>query len=167
MSHAPMLPLFKPAALALLVGLAAGPVFAFNPPPDLRSGSSSSSTSPVAPSTHGLVQAYRDDLRDPAFPMFLGLDEGQIIADFLELRAEIHQVVPAKAPVMGLAAIGKRAIFNDNLDEAPASQIILAHHRHFTVLQAIPHMEGATHISHAPDGTPTFYAETKDPRPFK
>ena len=129
-------PLFAKWIRQLLPGLLFStlPILA-TPPSSSSARPSAARPSPVPdPDTTSLEAAYRADLADMDHPMFLGLDEAQILCDHLEMGVEIYRVDGNGPASVHGPAITNCAILNADALEDDNQYILLFHQRHFSVL---------------------------------
>lgn len=112
-----------------------------------------------------LEAAYRDDLANTHYPMYLDVAEGMILAGLLKVGAEIYQVAPGRAGAgTGATQIVHRATFNEEaLDDASALRL-LCHGRHYRVLEPAETEQTGSYFEQLEYASrPEYYRETGEP----
>ena len=148
-----------PAALGLSLGLLAGLALPAMPPKAKRVRFNTVPSGQAVPALDleqaACLSAYRQDLVNMAYPMFLDLSvEGQVLADRLGLGVEVLRVDPTAPKDDGRRPLRLLTYLNEDCLDDFSPYALLASHRHFSVVRFTRDLEDG---DPAACEAPTYY----------
>jgi hypothetical protein len=107
--------------------------------------------------TAALLEAFRADLEETIRPPFLGLDEGRILAEHLEVRARVFQELGKSGEIRLMETL------HPGGQSRNPEVVLLFKARHYSLLAPLPGPEGARYVLWEGE-VQRFYGETGAPR---